>query len=99
MKLLRQKSLEKRKNKSVRNRFNDSQLQVDTNAWDPLVMKLQKMNNKNLRKAKKRKAWSTIVEGHFPEIRCGVRANWGTTDMVFVVQQLQEKCRKQKKGL
>ena len=53
MKLLIQENLEIRKNKSVRNGFNDPQLQVDTSAWDPILMKLQKLDNKNLVKAKK----------------------------------------------
>ena len=42
---------------------------------------------------------SAIVEEHLPESQCGFRANRGTTDMVFVLRQLQEKCREQNKGL
>ena len=41
----------------------------------------------------------TIAEDHLPETQCGFRANRGTTDMVFVLRQLQEKCREQNKGL
>ncbi|XP_037801974.1 uncharacterized protein LOC119596718 [Penaeus monodon] len=41
----------------------------------------------------------TIAEDHFPETQCGFRTNRGTTDMVFVLGQLQEKCREQNKGL
>ena len=40
-----------------------------------------------------------IAEDHLPETQCGFRANWGTTDMVFVLRQLQEKCREQNKEL
>ena len=53
MKLLIQESLEIKKNKSLRNGYNDPQLQVDTSAWDLILMKLQKLDNKNLKKAKK----------------------------------------------
>ena len=41
----------------------------------------------------------SIAEDHLPETQCGFRANRGTTDMVFVLRQLQEKCREQNKGL
>ncbi|XP_078612812.1 uncharacterized protein LOC144882704 [Branchiostoma floridae x Branchiostoma japonicum] len=40
-----------------------------------------------------------VAERHLPESQCGFRANRGTTDMVFVLRQLQEKCREQNKGL
>ena len=40
-----------------------------------------------------------IAEDHLPETQCGFRANRGTTDMVFVHRQLQEKCREQNKEL
>jgi len=40
-----------------------------------------------------------IAEDHLPETQCGFRANRGTTDMVFVLRQLQEKCREQNKEL
>ncbi|XP_017668058.1 PREDICTED: uncharacterized protein LOC108496141, partial [Lepidothrix coronata] len=40
-----------------------------------------------------------IAEGILPESQCGFRANRSTTDMVFVLRQLQEKCREQNKGL
>ena len=52
MKLLIRESLEVRKNKSVRN---DPQLQMETSAWNPILMMLQKLENKNLKKAKKRR--------------------------------------------
>ena len=41
----------------------------------------------------------TIAEDHLPETQCGFKANRGTRDMVFVLRQLQEKCREQNKGL
>lgn len=41
----------------------------------------------------------SIAENHLRENQCGFRANRGTTDMVFVLRQLQEKCREQNKGL
>ncbi|XP_063615901.1 uncharacterized protein LOC134789116 [Penaeus indicus] len=41
----------------------------------------------------------TIAEDHHPETQCGFRTNRGTTDMVFVLRQLQEKYREQNKGL
>ena len=40
-----------------------------------------------------------IAEDILPESQCGFRANRGTTDMVFVLRQLQEKCVEQNKGL
>ena len=40
-----------------------------------------------------------IAEDHLPETQCGFRANRGTTEMVFVLRQLQEKFREQNKGL
>ncbi|XP_037774499.1 uncharacterized protein LOC119571119 [Penaeus monodon] len=39
----------------------------------------------------------TIAEDHLPETQCGFRTNRGTTDMVFVLRHLQEKCREQNK--
>lgn len=41
----------------------------------------------------------TIAEDNTPESQSGFRANRGTTDMVFILRQLQEKCREQNKGL
>ena len=40
-----------------------------------------------------------IAEDHLLETQCGFRANRETTDMVFVLRQLQEICGDQNKGL
>ena len=42
---------------------------------------------------------STIEEDHLPESQRGFRANRSTTDMVFVLRQLQEKYQEKNKGL
>ena len=41
----------------------------------------------------------SIAADNIPESQCGFRANRSTTDMVFVLRQLQEKCQEQNKGL
>ena len=41
----------------------------------------------------------TIAEEILPKSQYGFRANRGTKDMVFVLRQLQEKCREQNMGL
>lgn len=36
-----------------------------------------------------------LVARVYPELQCGLRAGRSTIDMIFSVQQLQEKCREQ----
>ena len=42
---------------------------------------------------------SHIAEQIVPESQCGFRAGRGTSDMVFAVRQVQEKCREQNQEL
>ncbi|XP_066285793.1 uncharacterized protein [Branchiostoma lanceolatum] len=41
----------------------------------------------------------TVTEENLPESQCGFRAKRGTTDMTFVLRQIQEKFREQNMGL
>ena len=41
----------------------------------------------------------TLAERVYPESQCGFRAGRSTTDMIFSVRQLQEKCREQQQPL
>ena len=45
------------------------------------------------------KRLTPIAEHILPESQCGFRPARGTTDMIFTVRQLQEKCREQQKPL
>ena len=40
-----------------------------------------------------------ITQENMPESQCGFRSNRGTVDMIFVLRQIQEKCREQNMGL
>ncbi|CAM4692357.1 unnamed protein product [Lepidochelys kempii] len=40
-----------------------------------------------------------LAEELFPKSQCGFRPSGGTTDMIFVAQQIQEKCREQHQEL
>jgi len=42
---------------------------------------------------------TSVSEANLPEAQCGFRPNRSTTDMIFVVRQVQEKCREQNKDL
>ena len=41
----------------------------------------------------------TAAQENMPESPCGFRSNRGTVDMIFVLRQIQEKCREQNMGL
>ena len=41
----------------------------------------------------------TIAQENTPESQCGFRSNRGTTDMIFVLRYIQEKCIEQNTGL
>ena len=41
----------------------------------------------------------TIAQESTPKSRCGFRSNRGTVDMIFVLRQIQQKCREQNMGL
>lgn len=52
---------------------------------------------KVLAKVMRRRLINHIAETILP--KCGFRKSRSTVDMVFITQQLQEKCREQQKGL
>ena len=41
----------------------------------------------------------TIAQENTPESQCGFRSNRGIVDIIFVLRQIQEKCREQNMGL
>ena len=45
------------------------------------------------------KRLQVVADRVYPESQCGFRANRSTTDMVFSLRQLQEKCREQQQPL
>ena len=44
-------------------------------------------------------AGNILAQENTPESQCGFRSNRGTVDMIFVLRQIQEKCREQNMGL
>ena len=40
-----------------------------------------------------------IAQENTPESQCGFRSNKGTIEMIFVLMQIQEKCREQNMGI
>ena len=36
-----------------------------------------------------------IAQKNMPDSQCGFKSNRGTVDMIFMLRQIQEKCRKQ----
>ena len=42
---------------------------------------------------------TNITEENLPEAQCGIRPNRSTTDMIFTVRQVQEKCIEQSMDL
>ena len=42
---------------------------------------------------------TSVSEANLPEAQCGFRPNRSTSDMIFAVRQVQEKCREQNKDL
>ena len=40
-----------------------------------------------------------MAQENTPESQCGFRSNNGTVDMIFVLRQIQDKCREQNMGL
>ena len=40
-----------------------------------------------------------ITQENMPESQCGFRSNRGTVNMIFILRQIQEKCREQNMGL
>ena len=45
------------------------------------------------------KRFQVLADRVYPESQCGFRANRSTTDMIFSLRQLQEKCREQQQPL
>ena len=41
----------------------------------------------------------TLAQENTPESQCGFRSDRGTVDMIFVLRQIQGKCREQNMGL
>ena len=63
-----------------------------SHCWNYRGMTLLSIAGKILARGLLNRLVPSIADEHLPETQCGFRANRGTTDMVFALRQVQEKC-------